>query len=243
MPKPSPPRRGRPRREGSTPTLQTLAFRPAPDTRKLVEEGAQSSGLSLSAEIDRRLRQAYWDKGRHRSECERAFGGQHNFTLAFLLARVATGVEHACGASWRENSLVWREVATALVALLQLMRGLGGGTVALPVRVDGRPNPAWDVENQSRSARQADATTSGDPHWFRVLHVVNTILSTAVPPHWPLVDTIKTSHGDFRDDMIPAADELKRLYAQTVVTTATDVRNQLELTVSPDLLFGSRRLG
>src|SRR5262245_51762661 len=101
-------RRGRPRKEPGEGRLDTLAFRPSPDTRKLIEESAKASGHSLSAEIDRRLQQAYWNKDRLRSEAVRNFGGEHNFALGFLLARLATGVEHWHGSTWQGNGPLWR---------------------------------------------------------------------------------------------------------------------------------------
>lgn len=208
------PRRGRPPRETETRTAPTMVFRPSPDTRELIIDAAGKADQSLSAEIDRRLRQSFWEKERHKAERDRAFGGQHNFTLGFLLARVAAGVEHNCGSSWKENALVWREVATAIVALLQLMHGFHGGSFENPISLDGRPNPQWDVHHHSASSQNSD-TSIKDPHWFHVFRLVDLMLSSDVPLIWPLVDTIKTAHGDFRDDYMPTAEALKRLYANT----------------------------
>ena len=195
-----------------------MAFRPALETRKLIEAGAKAAGHSLSAEIDRRLRQAYWDKGRQRAERDRVFGGDHNFTLAFLLARVATGVEHSCGASWQEDRLVWSEVATAIVAMLQLMRGFEGATVELPVAA-GFANRRWDAPTHSRLRGPTD-TPSGEPHWMYILRIVDLTLRSSVELHWPLVDQIKRRHDDYRDEFMPPTEDMRRVYGLVGMTAA-----------------------
>ena len=208
---PKPRRRGRPPREEER-TLPTLAFRPALETRKLIEAGAKEAGHSLSAEIDRRLRQAYWDKERQRIERDRVFGGAHNFTLAFLLARVATGVEHSCGASWQEDRLVWSEVATAIVALLQLMRGFEGASVELPLTA-GFANKRWDAPTHSRR-RGPTNTPSAEAHWMYILRIVDLVLGKSVELHWPLVDQIKRRHDDYRDEFMPPPEYVRRVYGE-----------------------------
>lgn len=205
-------RRGRPRRDADARTLPTLSFRAAPETRALVEQAAEKAGHSLSAEIDRRLQQSFWDKDRHQAGRERVFGGRHNFNLAFLLARVATGVEHSCGASWPDDPRVWREVATAIVAVLQLMRGLKGGEFDRPLRDDGMPDPRWDVAHLSATGHRG---VGNDPHWVHALRLIDVILSNKVPLHWPLVATIKRAHDDSRDEIMPTPEELRDLYART----------------------------
>ncbi len=50
-------KRGRPRRNKGEKTLPALGFRPAADTRRLLEEHARVAGHSLSHEVDLRLRQ------------------------------------------------------------------------------------------------------------------------------------------------------------------------------------------
>jgi len=219
---PKPRRRGRPQRQASSKTLPTLSFRAAPETRALLEAAAAEAGRSLSAEIDRRLQQAFWDHDRYRAERDRAFGGNHNYVLGFVLARVAAGVEHSCGHAWADNHLVWREVSTAVVAMLQLLRGFCGGSVELPLSNNRCPNPKWVVDNYSKHCRQQDPAKTEELCWVHVLRVLDAVLSNDVPMYWPLVDEIRQSHDDFRGEFVPRLDELRALYRQTGAAVALD---------------------
>lgn len=212
---PTPRRRGRPRRDSEAPTLAPLAFRPAPDTRALLERAAAEAGHSLSAEVDRRLRQAYWTRDQYRDERERYFGGAHNYVLAFLLARVATGVEHKCGASWQHDPAVWREVGTALFAMIQMMGGAKSGSAHLPMTPAGRPNRAW---RQLQFVEGKNAI----PAWWHVVSLVDLVLSKDVQLFWPLVDTLKTEPSEVRDDVMPNSEELRRLYKRSGTTAVFD---------------------
>lgn len=97
---------------------ESVSFRPSADTRELVEDAAKTSGQSLSAEVDQRLREAYWDGERKQEALEVIFGGKRNLALGFLVSRIATGLENQRQARWYEDSTSLEQLSFALLLVL-----------------------------------------------------------------------------------------------------------------------------
>lgn len=158
-----------------------LVFRPTPDLREKLAAAATTSEQSLTAEIERRLEQSFWREGELQEVRDEAAGGAHNRALAFLLQRVAVGIEHGCGRSWRDDPKVLAEVATGIVSLLQMMGAFKGATMPLPLtgehltEVDLR----WDVPIASRS-------NDGDgPTWWLIAGLIKSNVEVG-SFRWPL---------------------------------------------------------
>lgn len=164
-----------------------MAFRPSAETRALIEQAAVAADHSIATEIDRRLMLSFWKEDALRSTQHAAFGGEHNLALAFLIARLAVAVEHECKMKWTDDESVWREVASAIVAFLQLFSGFEGGTAPLPIHAGGgHANPAWDVDTYSRRKGDLDKPIYG---------MMPLLLAAAVNGgSWPLTAVFGEEH-------------------------------------------------
>jgi hypothetical protein len=199
--------RGRPRRIPGSKTLSALGFRPSPDTRARLVAAATAAGHSLSAEVDRRLQFSFWSETERQRQRDDAYGGAHNRTLGFVVARIAAAVEHECGNTWRSDAKVLAEVATAIVFLLQKMQAFEGSTMPLPMKHDQLNfDDRWDACTVSREQSNADP-----PWWFVTGMLASNVRLGRFA--WPLVAVMREhEHLHRATDELPPTEMLRSLF-------------------------------
>ncbi|RTL71480.1 MAG: Arc family DNA-binding protein [Hyphomicrobiales bacterium] len=177
-----------------------LAFRPPPDLKKRLVEAAEANGRTVSSEIERRLEHSLWREGEPQDIANEAAGGAHNRALAFLIQRVAVGVEHECGRSWKDDPKVFAEVATSIVFLLQSMGAFHGATMPLPMKGKHLTDfdPLWHVPMHSLN----DAPDG--PVWLFVAGLLKSQVEVGNLA-WPLTPAMKPggAKAQARSEMPP----------------------------------------
>jgi hypothetical protein len=124
-------RRGRPRVAVGGGVGKTLVFRPEVEVRTSVERAAAATGNTLSAEINSGLRRVFWKEEVYAAEQQRIFGSQYGHALAYLLARLLSGIEHEMQASARESEAVRMQVDAAYQCVLQAVMAQWRGKPAM----------------------------------------------------------------------------------------------------------------
>lgn len=182
-------RRGRPRLAKGKGVLPTLAFRPEVEVRASVERAAAATGNTLSAEINAGLRRVYWKEKTYAESQVRNFGSDYGQALAFLLARVLTGIEHEMRSSVRDSEAVRIQVDQAyrfiIDAVLARWRGNGG-----PILLRDTPFPPMRIDNLGATELcEALQSDSEEQPWHRVIDAIHTNLTTGHDElWWPLAD-------------------------------------------------------
>lgn len=204
------PSRGRPRLQPEDKKQSSLAFRPAANTRRQLEEAAEKEGHSLSAEVERRLTLSFLQEPQLETALKKAFGGGHNYVLGFLFARVACGVEHAQGYRWDSSAATLRAVGTAIIALLQRMQAIAPSDQRhCPLLPDthaheigqGLANPKWEDQQVGQL---------GLPSWLLTLWSIERELRSGIIA-WPLTGDGLAQEGEPKAFGVPNADELQQM--------------------------------
>ena len=120
----------------------SMGFRPTSDQRKMLEDAAAMSGLSMTQEIERRLERSFAIETRAKDiavgvtsgvleACHDAFGGKGRYHIFQMIAGVVADVEEATEEHWLADRNTFDEAKTAILSVIE---GIGPKA---PARISG----------------------------------------------------------------------------------------------------------
>jgi hypothetical protein len=131
--------RGRPRKGTPTGKTASLTFRAAPDLRKMLEESRDDRGVTLSQEIEERLRQSFaFNQERDRLEAEFAkeraalnserkryvdmFGGEQNYAYCRCISVLMQDISRITGRDWTKDVWTGDQVRDGVMVMFSAWR-------------------------------------------------------------------------------------------------------------------------
>ena len=193
-------------------TTEAVSFRPTARVRRCIDEGAKRSNRTVSGEINYLVERALEIEDRVIEDFRRAFGGASAYTLGYLAARAAAGVEGECGVDWTSDATARSEVALALRRLADVIESR---RVAI---AQGEPDVLVSTTDGKTIAIQCKSKHAAD----RVLASMVGQLAKGdeIRLFWPLV--VATGNNDRDEKAVPP---IGQITAILVGPTATAKKN------------------